>query len=369
MTPISSTNNATAISILKRMNASRSAEISNTLSSVLGPLEPIGNAGKQAVEKIVAILNNQSGTFDLSSYSGNAVVSAGDNATIITGDGDDSIGAQNGAKIWSGKGNDAISTYHNANIDAGAGDDVIDTYNDATINAGDGDDRVYTYSNSIVDAGAGNDYVVGNDHVKIDGGDGNDQIRTYDYATVDAGEGDDVVVTLGNSTINGGSGNDILLVSKWRGEPDSTFDNSNVDGGDGDDYIQVNGYSTVMGGGGNDTIRLLGDGNTVNFNKGDGQDAIWIGQPNINIKENATVNVKGYNVGDVTVMHGDDNITVSFNGSDDTLTFQFAWGAKAKLAFEDGSTLDVIPTTYAALKEMDINQNDKAARLNPVLHF
>lgn len=371
MTPVSSANNATALSILQRMNPSSTTESGATDKSpisILGPLEPIGNASKQAAATIIAIVND-GGTIDLSSYSGNAVVSAGDNATIITGDGDDYIRAQNGATIKSGKGNDTIQTYHFANIDAGAGDDLIDTYDHAIINAGDGDDRIYTYDNSAVDAGAGDDYVSGYDHVKVDGGAGNDQIRTYDYSTVDAGDGDDVVVTLGNSTISGGDGNDILLVSKWRTTPNSTFDYSTVDGGDGDDYIQVNGNSTVTGGTGNDTIRLLGDGNTVNFAKGDGQDIIGIGRGGLNARDRATINITGYSSGDVTVTRRDESIIVSFNGSDDSMTVKFRWGSCAQLAFEDGSKLDLVPTTYTALKEMDINESNLTAQLNPVLHF
>lgn len=372
MTPISSTNNATALSILQRMNGAKgtaSDPTANASISVLGPIEPMSDASKQAVATIVAIVNDK-GTIDLSSYgNANAVDSAGSDATIITGDGNDSISAQSRATIRSNGGNDSISTYGNANIDSGAGDDVVSTYGDSTINAGDGNDQVYTASNSTVDLGAGDDWVYGYSQSKVNAGSGNDQVHVYDYSTVDAGDGDDLVVTLGNSTITGGAGNDTLVVTNRRSEANSTFDNATVDGGDGDDYIEVNGHSTVTGGTGNDTIRLRGDGDTVLFNKGDGQDVIGIGRGLGNAKDSATIKISGYNAGDVMVSQGTGVMTVSFKGSNDTLTLQFKYNASAKLAFDDGSTMDLEPVGWTRIAEMGTTADVFYGDAKPVLHF
>lgn len=92
---------------------------------------------------------------------------------------------------------------------------------------------------------------------------------------VDVGDGDDFVVTLGYSTIKGGAGSDTLIVSGRRSDVDSTFDSADVDG---DDY------------------RLVGDDNTVNFNKGDGQDVVGIG--GAGRRDSATINIIGYTAGD-----------------------------------------------------------------------
>ncbi|CAA2138869.1 calcium-binding protein [Hyphomicrobium sp. ghe19] len=338
MTPIQGTA-STALSILQRMNSSKGAAPDPAVSgqgTAFHPLEIVSNASKQAAEKVVAILNEQGGTIDLSRYgSAKTSVTAGDNATTPTEDVNAALAALNHVTIYSGDGNDYTSVQKYATIHSGGGNDILRAYDHSTIDAGDGDDWVHVY-----------------DHAAVDGGAGNDEIRTYDYSTVDAGDGDDFVVTLGNSTIKGGAGNDTLVVSSRRSEQNSTFDNATVDGGDGDDYIQVNGNSTVIGGTGNDTIRLIGDGNTVIFNKGDGQDTIGVGRGYANAKDSATINIKGYSADDVTVTRDTDKVTVSFKGSDDAITVQVRYNASAKLAFEDGSAIDVTPAKFATLKEV-----------------
>jgi Ca2+-binding RTX toxin-like protein len=355
MTPISSTNSAIALSILQRMNTSSGSESEATgsaLISAFGPLEPIGRASRQAAAAIIAIVND-GGTIDLSSFGGNAVVYASDHATIVTGDGDDFVSAQGYAIIRTGKGNDSVSSYDYATIDAGDGDDSVGAYSYATVNAGSGNDLVDVYDHSTVDAGDGDDWVHANGYAVVNGGRGNDVIRTYDYSKVDAGEGDDFVVTLGYSTINGGVGNDTLVVSNRRSELDSTFDYANIDGGDGDDYIQVNANSTVTGGTGNDTIRLIGDGNTVHFNKGDGRDIIGIG---VSGKAAiATIKITGYTADDVAVTQGDAGIMLTFKGSDDSLNLKFAQGSTAKLEFDDGSSFNLQSAHSASLTRLDVS--------------
>jgi Ca2+-binding RTX toxin-like protein len=355
MTPISGASNATALSILQRMARSRGAgsdAAADTSLTVLGPLESISNASKQAAARIVAILNEQGATIDLSAYgSASTFVVARENATIITGNGNASLETLDHALIWSGDGNDYASAQNYVTIHAGGGNDVLRAYNHATIDAGDGNDWVSVYRNA-----------------DIDGGSGDDEIRAYDYSTVDAGDGDDFVVTLGNSTIRGGAGNDTLVVTDNRSAEDSTFDNATVDGGDGDDYIQVNGNSTVPGGVGNDTIRVLGYGTTINFQKGDGADTIGIGTTHIRSPANTTINITGYSADDVTLIRGDTGVTVTFKESQDSLTLQFQYGS-ARLSFEDGSSLDVVPTTFARLQQMDASADALSGQERPILHY
>jgi Ca2+-binding RTX toxin-like protein len=133
-------------------------------------------------------------------------------------------------------------------------------------------------------------------------------------------------------------------------EANSTFDNATVDGDEGDDYVQVNGNSTVNGGAGNDTIRLIGDGNTVIFNKGDGQDEIAIGRGFANAKDKATVKIAGYGAGDVTLTQDTGIITVSFKNSNDSLTLKFRYNASATLEFEDGTAFDLTPSGFTQVR-------------------
>lgn len=351
MTPISTATNATALSILQRMNQAKGTNTDPTVNaslSILGPLEPISDASKQAAEKVVAILKEQ-GTVDLSSYGlASTSVTARNNATITTGNGNASVEALDHATLYLGSGNDYTNVQNYATIHAGSGNDVLRAYNDATVDAGDGNDSVHVYRRAVVD-----------------GGNGDDDIRAYDNSTVDGGNGDDLVVTLGGSTIKGGAGNDILVVTSHRANSDSTFDNATVDGGEGDDYIQVNGNSTVTGGTGNDTIRVLGDGTTVNFQKGDGQDTIGIGTTNNGSPANTTIKISGYSAADIELAQSDDGVKVTFKGSDDSLTLQFEYGS-ARLAFDDGSSLGVKPTTFSQLRQVDASVDAPAGQGKPL---
>ena len=351
-----STTNATALQILKGLDSSASLREAKAewtrppnrgpawaRAGAAAPIEPISQAAKDAITKIVAILSENGGSVDLSgeTYT-HASISAKDNATIIGGAGNDSVGAYNNAKVVGGDGSDSISVYNGADVDAGDGDDFVSTYRNANIFGGGGDDWISTYDDSKIDAGDGNDYVTGYRRMQVDGGAGNDEIRTYDYSTIDAGEGDDLVVTYGASTINGGAGDDILIATDKgssfvnngaSGSYHLTFGHNNIDGGEGDDYIQTTDNSTVRGGAGNDTVRLIGSGSTVNFTKGDGQDAVLS-------SDDFTLNIAGYTKEDVTVTAQDKALIVSFAGSEDSLTLHIP-GATGHLVFEDGTSLDV----------------------------
>jgi hypothetical protein len=131
----------------------------------------------------------------------------------------------------------------------------------------------------------------------------------------------------------------------------------------------VNANSTATGGTGNDTIRVLGDGSTVNFAKGDGQDSIWIGKTDNTSWANTTVNISGYSADDATVTQNGTTFTVTFKGSDDSLAFQFERGS-AHLAFEDGTSLDVAPQgSYTQLQKMDVSVDAPGAEGKPKLHY
>jgi Ca2+-binding RTX toxin-like protein len=352
-----STTNTTALQILKGLDSSASLRDAKAewvrppnhgpmwaRAGAAAPIEPISQAAKDAITKIVAILGENGGSVDLSgeTYT-HASISARDNATIIGGPGNDSIGAGHHANVSGGDGSDSIGVWDHGKVDAGAGDDFIDASHHANIVAGDGNDWVSTYHYAKIDTGAGDDYVRAYRYAQVDGGAGNDEIRVNDHATVDAGDGDDLVVSVGGSTIAGGAGNDIIIATEIgsnhstgpnNGDHGLTYGYNNIDGGEGDDYLQTTDNSTVRGGTGNDTIRLIGTGSTVNFAKGDGQDAILA-------SEDFTLNIAGYSKDDVTVTAQGEELVVSFNGSEESISLNLSSGATARLAFEDGSSLDI----------------------------
>lgn len=337
--------NATALQVLRGLDATKPLYEAGTWerppnhgpwfgTGLRGPVEPISDVTKEAMAKIVAIVGEgQSVDLTGRDYT-HASISGKDHATIIGGEGNDSIGAMNYAVVIGAGGSDSIGVYDYGKVDGGAGDDFIAAGNDAEIIAGDGDDWVTTNYRGKVDLGNGDDFLYGYTHMQVDGGAGNDEIRVADYSSVDGGEGDDLIVTNGNSTVKGGAGNDIIVAgakSGWGREY------SDIDGGEGDDYLQIDGNSTANGGLGNDTIRLMAAGSTVTFAKGDGQDAIMS-------KDDFTLKLSGYSRDDVIVAQRDELMIVSFRSSDDTITLNLAKGANAELVLEDGSSLVIAGT-------------------------
>ena len=239
-------------------------------------------------------------------------------------------------------------------IYSGADNDVISTTGNAKVIAGAGNDKVLTYGNSYVDAGEGDDYVRGYENLTVNAGSGNDEVRGYDHANVDAGDGDDLVVTYGHSNIKGGAGNDILIIADLSAREEQ-IGHSIVDGGEGDDYIQAGKNSILSGGTGNDVIRLTGSGSAVNFGKGDGHDTIMS-------RDDFTLQISGYNKDDVTVSVDGNNFVVTFKGSEDAVTLDISSGAVAKLAFEDGSTMDVVASENPELLQKVLSKPDWGPR-------
>lgn len=127
------------------------------------------------------------------------IQTAGENETIVTGEGNDTI----------------HNYYRRARISAGAGNDTIySAYGRDTINGGPGDDVV-------IDEGGFN---------RVYGGDGNDSIRT-------GAGGDTVYGDAGSDTLRGGGGDD------------------SIDGGTGRDLLfGSSGDDTLLGGGNNDRL-------------------------------------------------------------------------------------------------------------------
>lgn len=359
-----STTNATALQILKgdmwrtstHLQPPTTPRPAGLRLHVEGAIDPLDRVVQEATAKIAAIVARigSGETVDLSSENyTRASASGADDGTFVGGSGRDFVFLQDRAKVFTGDGDDGIKVYNDAVVDSGAGNDSIGTYGNARINAGDGHDYVHTYENSYVDAGAGDDYVRGYERMTVYAGSGNDEVRAYDHSFVDAGDGDDLVIAYGYSTIKGGAGSDTLIVSDWSAE-EHQLGHAVVDGGEGDDYIQTGKNSTVSGAAGNDVIRLTGAGTTVNFAKGDGHDKIMS-------RDDFTVNLTGYSKDDVTVTVEGNDFVVKFKDTDDALTLDISSGAVARLAFEDGSTLDVVASEQPELLQKILAKPDWGA--------
>jgi hypothetical protein len=116
-----------------------------------------------------------------------------------------------------------------------------------------------------------------------------------------------------------------------------TSDHFVVGGGAGDDAIQVGGSSRVTGGAGNDRISVTGDGTTINFAKGDGNDVVSVD----NSSDSVDFSINGYSLNDVVVTHRYGKTIVNFKGSDDSLTFNLGSNGSARLSFADHSSLGI----------------------------
>ena len=221
-------------------------------------------------------------------------------------------------------GNDRLGGWSKSLVDAGAGNDTVDVWSDSVVDGGAGDDAIKAWSNGVVHGGAGHDQIDAWSGSVVDGGDGSDVIKAWSDTTVLGGAGDDVISGWSNSKLNGGDGDD--QISAWS--------DSLVEGGAGNDRISAYGNANVSGGSGNDTI-WVGSDSIVNFAKGDGHDTVYAG-PNTTLKlgdglsaDNTRVSVSGAVA------------TISFEGSDDSITLQLGPYSPATLAFADGTSFTV----------------------------
>lgn len=175
---------------------------------------------------------------------------------------------------------------------------------------------------SNVEAGAGNDSIIVKTATAslIDGGVGDDQIKLAARFLNDiaGGMGEDTVEISATTvlSVDGGDGNDTLKVAA-----DTVL---GLTGGAGDDAIHVEGERlSASGGTGNDSITFnikRGGSAEYLFARGDGADTI-------SSNGALTIVLTGYTPAEISVMTSNNRIVVTFEGSEDKLTFDFADGA------------------------------------------
>ena len=210
---------------------------------------------------------------------------AGENFTVDTGDGDDSVtgrqinNSENSrglyANISTGAGDDTVSLdgMNNGRIDTGAGDDVVTVENlygskenngvdEGVISTGSGNDKVSVTNNyyGYIETGAGKDTVT------VDKLLGDAEKDTSKSGTIDSGEGDDTIIvnTMEKGTIEAGGGSDTMSFDSVK---DST-----IKAGSGNDSLS---FETVKGsyietGSGQNSVTVRGEMEDVTFNAGGG---------------------------------------------------------------------------------------------------
>ncbi len=300
MTSISTVNNSTALTLLRKVaeyNAKSSAK-------------PAGSGASQ----ILSAVSGQ-GTDPLKMAEGTI-------ASILYGNGQVIVGGVN-SNVQGTDGDDIIRVGIGSSVNGGAGNDIISAGPFSTISGGDGDDAISTQGGSTVYGGAGND-----------------TIGTGPYSTVTGGDGDDRIVALAGSIVNGGAGADIISVNY----------NSEAHGGDGADTI-LSGQdgNRIDGGAGDDDISLSGDA-LLNYSAGDGSDTIRI------FSGNSTLQLgEGFTAENTKIAIDGDKAFITFDGDESTqLTVKLSEvspDGSLTLAFSDGSTqklnLDPSASTYA----------------------
>ncbi len=240
------------------------------------------------------------------------------NDTIEGGNGDDRLWGTSGFNVLKGQdGNDII--YGGTQIDTiyggtgkdqllgGSGDDIIyGEADDDIIKGNAGDDIIYGEAgNDSIRGNAGNDTMYGNDgddnlrgeqgNNYIYGGNGDDFIAGgtgNDY--IEGNNGNDYIYgQYGKNSIKGGAGNDHIYGGTDNDILYAGIGDDTVLGGKGDDIIYGEyGFNLLKGGDGNDTIHsgmdeddiyaekgddiiyLNGDGGSLYFYSGDGNDIV-----------------------------------------------------------------------------------------------
>jgi Ca2+-binding RTX toxin-like protein len=276
--------------------------------------------------------------------------------TMNGGGGDDNIEGANGVDmIAGGSGNDMLAGGRgNDSIDGGIGNDTLQTgggpaggVSDSDMLAGgDGFDTVsYSPRTTPVNVsldGAANDGVQGeNDNVEPD------------IESVQGGSaGDTLTGGAGNETLNGNNGPDTLAGGPGDdtlvgGTGDSAADTES--GGAGNDTVQGDaGDDTLSGDAGNDTIDGGGDQDTVDGGAGNdivdggaGNDTVS-GGPGDDVVDGSVPGLVGQD-GDDTLDGGPGNDTLTGGPGTDTASYENATAAKA--AFRVSSAATLIPVT------------------------
>ncbi len=248
--------------------------------------------------------NTEAGILITGSPDNDSIINFGDDVTIDSSSGNDTI--------YSGlddKKADRVS------INAGAGDNVVSIQggsDSVTIRTGDGNNLIGSTSpNNAIFSGAGNDSVVfytGADNNTLETGDGDDVIDAVGHnVKIDAGAGNDKIRTYRNAydiTIKASTGDDDIIL----GGPVDTDHTNVVQYADGD---------------GNDTISALTAADTLQITSGSISGASLVGN-NIEISVgNGTITLVEANNININIVDADGvlNQTIFSGGSsDDTVT-------------------------------------------------
>ncbi|QDO99260.1 calcium-binding protein [Ferrovibrio terrae] len=287
-------------------------------------------------------------------------------------DGDDEQHVYHNQTSSSGAGNDTIYNYRHGTVDAGAGNDKAVLYmGGGEVNLGEGDDLALIY-NGTARGGDGKDQFTLLNGGRAYGGTGDDRFLVMDRGHVYGEDGDDhieiVAGGLGASGFaDGGDGNDTIIA----------HGRAQLFGGAGDDVLTVSGgfRSKFNGGTGNDTINLLPEadyGYRIEYNKGDGDDIIAGDLSGVKVTsfkpliedgkfikfvqdgpsrmmhKGQVVLGEGIARDEVTAVRDGNDVRVSFGSAGGSITFRDFQDTAPRLAFADGSWLDVAKLLEAA---------------------
>lgn len=310
MTSISTVNNSTALTLLRKVAEYTANSGSKAPGS--GASQILSALSRQGIDP----LKMAEGTIASILYGNGEIIVGGASSNVQGTDGDD--------VIWAGIG---------SSVSGGAGNDIITAGPFSTVSGGDGDDQISTHGGSTIDGGAGND-----------------AINTAAYSTVTGGDGDDRIYAGGRSVVYGGAGADNISVS-----------NGEAHGGDGaDTFMTLQSGNRIEGGAGDDTVYLFGD-TVLNYSAGDGSDTIRIFSGNSTLQlgegftaENTKISIDGNKA--VISFDGDESNQLTVNLNDaftrGSLTVAFSDGSTQELNFDPAaSMLGKYSSNYAGLMD------------------
>ena len=347
----------------------------------------------------------------------------GNDSTISGGAGDDVISLQGSSldnniiQYEIGDGNDIIFGFNETSqlsLSAGAefssvesGDNVILTVNEnkITITGAATLENINVTNSEVtaldIDNNADNTLISGTflddniqnsgENVTINGAAGKDTINNDgDESAIDAGAGNDIITNTGaNSTVNGAEGDDnitnsadnVLIEGSYGNDRiTNSGENATIKPGGGHDVITntadkilidyTGGSDTISGLGENSTLKIAGDFDTIEgitnvvVESGDNfiilanallnTDAININGEKITLSKAIDLTYEGENIS-----INRDNVTISGNGGDDTITntganvvFNYAEGDGNDIifGFNETSTLNISDADYTSIK-------------------
>ncbi|MBQ6297072.1 MAG: calcium-binding protein [Selenomonadaceae bacterium] len=289
-----------------------------------------------------------------------SIQSGSDSVTIRTGDGNNLIGSTSpNNAVFTGSGNDSVVFYtgsDNNTVETGDGDDVIQAVgHNVTIDTGAGNDSIRTFRNAYditIKAGTGDDDItlggpVDTDHtnvVQYADGDGNDTITTFsatDSLQITSGSISGASLVGNNVEISVGSGTITLLEAN----------NMNIN------IVDANGilHQTIFSGGSsddtvvNDTLiagtegddYLINDkGKNVTINGYAGNDTID------NTGDNSIIDAGAGN--DIVSVAGASNVTIRTGDGDNTV-YSDSNGASELVYFGNGKNTIVTSNRHSTI--------------------